>query len=189
MKNLFSIEFYNTPEGDVMIKEQNAPARLFTQEDRDLIASCLYTMRVNFPEAHNRLMEMYSRYERNRINYEFKVVHRFIRCNFGEYDQYNYDINQNGVLRFEEVRCPLRGECLHEGIICRPKLNTRLTEREIEVLRLIANGTQTEEVANELSISPLTVNRHRENIKIKTGCRSVPELVRWWHEHDMNNNQ
>lgn len=180
-----NIEFYNTPEGDVMMKEADKPVRKFTEQDRDLIAWLLYMLRENFPEAHQRLMELYSRYERNRTNFEYKVVHRFLRCNFGEYDQFNYDISRDGFFKFEEVRCPLRGECPHEGCICRPVLNTNLSDRELEVFRLIAQGAQADEIAGELNISPLTVNRHRENIKIKTGCRSVAELVRWWNEHDM----
>lgn len=183
MISFSSIEFYNTPEGDVMIKEAGKPVRVFTQQDRELTAWFLYVLRENFPKAHDQLMELYSRYGRNRLNYEFKVVHRFIRCNFGEYDQNFYDIGTEGGFHFEEVRCPLRGECPYEGCICRPELNTNLTDREQEVFRLIAQGMKTDSIATELALSPLTINRHRENIKLKTGCKSVAELVKWWHEH------
>ena len=111
-----NLEFYNTPDGDIMLKEVGKPARPFREADRDIISKS--TM--------------------NRTYYEYRVVHRFIRCNFGEYDQYRLDINYRGQLQFEEVRCPLRGECRYEGVICKPELDTRLTEREMEVFRLIA---------------------------------------------------
>lgn len=177
-----NIEFYNTPEGDVMLKEVGCPARVLQESDRELISEMLAAIRDRYPAAHARLMELYSASTMNRWHYEFRVVHRFIRCNFGEYDQHTLDIDRNGVFRFEEVSCPLRGECVDEGVICRPRMDTRLTEREREVFRLIGEcRMQTDEVARELHISPCTVARHRENIKAKLGARSVAELVDHWH--------
>lgn len=44
-----------------------------------------------------------------------------------------------------------------------------LTEREVEVLKLISGGLTNREVADELYISPKTVGRHVENIYTKTG--------------------
>lgn len=113
---LFSnIEFYNTPDGDIMLKEVGKPARPFREADRDIISELLAIIRDRYPKAHAALMELYSKSTMNRTYYEYRVVHRFIRCNFGEYDQYRLDINYRGQLQFEEVRCPLRGECRYEG--------------------------------------------------------------------------
>lgn len=44
-----------------------------------------------------------------------------------------------------------------------------LTDREVEVLRLISGGLTNREVADELYISPKTVGRHVENIYTKIG--------------------
>lgn len=55
-------------------------------------------------------------------------------------------------------------------------LNT-LTERELEVLKLICSEFSTEEIAEKLFISPRTVEGHRNNLLIKTGCRNVAGLV------------
>ena len=41
-------------------------------------------------------------------------------------------------------------------------------------------GCQTQEIAQRLIISPLTVNRHRENIKAKTGMRTLAQLTSWF---------
>ena len=42
-----------------------------------------------------------------------------------------------------------------------------LTSRELEVLRLVAEGQTDRKVAEKLVISPRTVNRHLSNIFIK----------------------
>ncbi len=54
-----------------------------------------------------------------------------------------------------------------------------LTPREHQVLRLIAAGFTTKEVALRLSISPKTVESHRVNIMNATGLKSIAGLVRY----------
>ena len=54
-----------------------------------------------------------------------------------------------------------------------------LSEREIEVLKLIAEGKNTKEVAGELRISKNTVDAHRRHIMDKTGCNSIAGLIRY----------
>lgn len=182
---LTNIEFYNTPEGDVMIKEFGMAARSLTDKDRDIITYMLTIIRDRYPKAHTALMEIYSKRTMNKIFFEYSAVHRFIRCNFGEYDQYNYDIDALGWFMFEEVKCPLRGECPFEGVICRPELETNLSDREMEVFRLIARNMRSEEIAAELSISKFTVDRHRENIKFRLKLRDIPAMITYWHSNHL----
>lgn len=47
-----------------------------------------------------------------------------------------------------------------------------LTEREVDVLRLLARGHSNRAIANQLAISPKTVGRHVENIYTKAGLRT-----------------
>ena len=54
-----------------------------------------------------------------------------------------------------------------------------LTERESEVLALVAEGRLNREIAEQLGISPKTVARHRENIMHKLGLHSRTELVKY----------
>ena len=54
-----------------------------------------------------------------------------------------------------------------------------LTPREYEVLTLLADGASNTEIAEQLSISPKTVARHRENIMGKLGLHSRAELVKY----------
>ena len=52
-----------------------------------------------------------------------------------------------------------------------------LSERERDVLVLVAKGYTNKEIATELFISPHTVISHRKNIVHKTGIRSVAGLT------------
>ena len=54
-----------------------------------------------------------------------------------------------------------------------------LTPRENEVLTLLADGESNVEIAQQLSISPKTVARHRENIMGKLNLHSKTELVKY----------
>ncbi len=54
-----------------------------------------------------------------------------------------------------------------------------LTPREDEVVKLIAEGHSSREIARELTISVKTVERHRENVLGKLGMRDRTELTRY----------
>lgn len=54
-----------------------------------------------------------------------------------------------------------------------------LTEREQEVLTLIADGLTNQEIAEKLTISVKTVERHRANIMGKLNLHSRTELVKY----------
>ena len=54
-----------------------------------------------------------------------------------------------------------------------------LTPREQEVVKLIAEGHTSEEIAQTLVISKKTVERHRANILGKLGMRNRVELTRY----------
>ena len=54
-----------------------------------------------------------------------------------------------------------------------------LTEREVEVLRLIALGHTNAEIAEQLYLSVRTVETHRAHIQQKLGVTTRAELVRY----------
>jgi two-component system response regulator NreC len=55
----------------------------------------------------------------------------------------------------------------------------RLSERELEVLRLVALGRTTAEIAAELVLSPHTVQSHRDHIMAKLDLHSTSALIRY----------
>jgi len=54
-----------------------------------------------------------------------------------------------------------------------------LTKREREVLRMIADGATTKEIAAKLAISPKTAQIHRDNLKQKLGLHTTAAIVRY----------
>lgn len=55
--------------------------------------------------------------------------------------------------------------------------NTPLTQRELEVLRLVARGLSEREVADKLYISPHTAHRHLSNIRLKLNASTQAAAV------------
>ncbi len=53
----------------------------------------------------------------------------------------------------------------------------KLTQRELEILPMIAEGKSYTKIAALLSIQPDTVNHHRKNILLKLNLNNVPQLV------------
>ena len=52
-----------------------------------------------------------------------------------------------------------------------------LSEREIEVIRLISDGCTNKEIADQLFLSTHTVNTHRKNIMNKLGIKNTAGIV------------
>ena len=60
-----------------------------------------------------------------------------------------------------------------------------LTEREVEVLRLIALGHTNNEIAQQLHLSVRTVETHRAHIQQKLGVSTRAELVRYALDNEL----
>jgi DNA-binding NarL/FixJ family response regulator len=67
---------------------------------------------------------------------------------------------------------------LHEAAV-NPERDEQLTERQREVLRGVASGLSTKEIAARLSISEKTVTNHRTRIMERLGLHDVASLTRY----------
>lgn len=54
-----------------------------------------------------------------------------------------------------------------------------LSDREFQVLRMIASGKTVKEIASEIHLSPKTVSTYRARILDKTGMKTTVELIRY----------
>jgi two-component system response regulator NreC len=66
-----------------------------------------------------------------------------------------------------------------------PEYQRVLTPREIEVLRLIAQGHTNSQVAQQLTLSVRTVESHRANLMDKLHLTNRAELVRYAREQGL----
>jgi DNA-binding NarL/FixJ family response regulator len=68
----------------------------------------------------------------------------------------------------------------------RQKTNaSALTEREIEIVRLIAKEFSNKQIADQLFISERTVESHRKNIFRKAGAHSVVGVLKYAMDHKL----
>jgi two-component system response regulator FixJ len=87
-------------------------------------------------------------------------------------DQDLLDRIQKAIVRDTKLR-----KALSEHSRIRAHLET-LTEREREVLDLLILGKQNKQIAQDLGVSPRTVEIHRARVMEKMDAQSVAELVR-----------
>ena len=88
------------------------------------------------------------------------------------------------VQRLSKDCCPLeRPEALS------PDRHRPLSSRELDVLKLVAEGASTKQIAARLLISVRTVDFHRANIQNKTGLHSVASLTRYAMEQETRHSE
>jgi DNA-binding CsgD family transcriptional regulator len=60
-----------------------------------------------------------------------------------------------------------------------------LTAREQEIAARVARGHRNREIADQLHISPRTVDAHVEHIRNKLGYQSRSQIAAWAKEHGL----
>ena len=78
-------------------------------------------------------------------------------------------------------------ETLQAGILAdtSAQLPAGLTNREMEVIRLVCEGMTDKQIGEKLFISPKTVGNHLRNIRDKTHCQNKVDVVRFATEHEL----
>lgn len=66
------------------------------------------------------------------------------------------------------------------------QLNSRLSYREVQVLKLISTGHTSAQIAGLLHLSPATVEVHRRNIMGKLNLHSIAALTRYAIQHGIS---
>ena len=95
-----AIEFYTTPEGEVTMRPIGEAERQLKETDTDFIQAFLAILREFYPEAYDALMDIYSKNSNNKRYRDFIAARRFIKCNFGLYDNM-IDVDENWNFNFE----------------------------------------------------------------------------------------
>lgn len=173
MMILKNIEFHRSVDGkDAMYRGKGNPvSKTITPETTDILLPFLQQTESQFPKCYKRLRDIYGQ----SPNFRFLAARRMVKCNCSEFDHI-LDIDEQGIIHTELVTCPMRGECLDEGIICLPERETGLSEREKEIAKLVALGLSNEDIAKRLFIGIDAVKSHIQNCLRKLQLHNRAEL-------------
>jgi DNA-binding NarL/FixJ family response regulator len=113
-------------------------------------------------------------------------VHIGLACRaLGDHDAAGFEMD---AARATFERLGARPDLARVARLCAEEETPRLaelTDRECEVLRLVASGKTNREIAGVLVISEHTVARHLQNIFMKLGLSSRAAATAYAYEHDL----
>jgi len=181
---LKNIEFNIRPDGEVEVRFKGENVFTLEPTNREFINLFIELIISKRSIAFTALEKRYAKSKENTIYFEFLIVRGFIKCNFSMLDN-QADVDENGNFNTEYIPCPRMGECSEYGYICNSPINTELSPREIDILRLIKEGLDNVAIADRLYISVNTVHTHRNNILKKTGSENTADMVRYWYECEL----
>ncbi len=180
---LTNAEFF-TFENEVWLRMADGSIKEFLETDREAVLELANHISTFYPKAFEALSSEYKGCALNRSYYLYRIVCRFIRCNFSVLDSIP-DIGPDYSFSFEQVNCPLRGECKFDKIICRPEFNHQLSAAELRVMEMVYNGFTEVEIGDHLRLSPFTVHTHIRNAYVRLGIHSKGEFIKYAAKHNL----
>lgn len=156
-----------------------------TEHCTELVKSILDHIRECYPDAYIDLMKWYRKSSQNVPYFQFLMVNRFCKCNFGNLDNTTKDTDRRGCFNFERTSCPMRGECPHENIVCNPAFNSRISDAEMRVMNMVYDGCNNEEIADKLYLSPHTIKNHIKSVYLKLGIHEKSEFVQYANKNHL----
>lgn len=121
--------------------------------------------------------------ERMGITDPVKQVNQYTLCMYGELnnrpDFVNFRANCSDS-EFTQLICGAL-ECRYRGKLCRMIHADYgdLTDREVDICRMLAEDNTAQDIADKLGISINTVNTHITNILPKVGVRNSKAVAAW----------
>ena len=91
-------------------------------------------------------------------------------------------VGQGEVFLYPTMASKLVGDYLNR-VNKNTETSPSLSQREKEILRMVAEGYSNKEIAEELVVSPSTVHSHRSNLMIKLGMGNRRELIQYARQH------
>jgi len=162
-----NIEFFVTSQGTKafvagnIFAEDQLPAHVINLVRKDM---------QRHPEAISRLAHLPDADQ-------LKV---FIKCKFGAMGHDEPDLTHCGKSNAEYWNCNCDTCPLKDVFRAKmPVANGHLSEREVEITRLIARGLLGKEISDMLQISQSTFDSHKRHIFEKVGVNTGIELTNW----------
>lgn len=174
---LNNIEFF-TSNTDIYYKHEDGVVHKLESNNTEVISEMIEMLENLYPEAYDALCTEYKSCAQNKWYYRYRIVARFIRCNFSQLDDVP-DISAKYGCRFEYVQCPIKGECKLEHVVCHPKINKTISRAELPVLKLWYEGLGEYEIADRLCLSVHTVHSHIYNAYQRIGVHSRADFTKY----------
>lgn len=171
-----AIDFLENNNVDLVIADINMPGMSGTELTR--------VLKKQFPELKILILTMYS--EREIIHdIVMSEAEGYILKNAGKQELLKalHHIADGGTYYCNEVI-----GILAENYVAREKVIEKtkdLSPRELEILKLVCQEYSTNDIAEKLFISPLTVETHRKNILKKTKTKTIVGLIRFAIENKL----
>lgn len=143
-----------------------------TEKQRSNIKfSKLFRMRNKNKKFTWRLMEF------PEISYENNMP-RYVFCKISNYEHIVSNIKCTMYVLDTNSKKKTLYYCENKEVVLQPFIyDKQLSDREIEVIKLLCKGLLSKEIADMLKISKHTVENHKQNIFVKTKTKKVTELV------------
>ncbi|MBN2747086.1 MAG: response regulator transcription factor [Bacteroidales bacterium] len=165
----------NSPTPDVLLLDLNLPVKNGIQ--------ILEEIRPVFPEMIIAILTMYS--DENLAMMTKKLgANAYLNkdADLKELKHVIFEIDINDFYLGNGIKKVTQHESLIEDKFSH--IN-QLTSREKEIIKLIAEGKSSSEVAEDLFISPATVQTHRRNIFNKLKVNKVSELIKYAYQNNI----
>ena len=140
-------------------------SEIFHSKSGDLILSTHFKTKISTGEYRDLLYQLFMRYAEVPYPtvYAFQVNTDITDMIVGQKGYHYYVGNDKSFFRYPDKELLMTGNVF--------------SEREFDIIKGIAEGLESREIAEKLFLSVHTVNTHRRNILNKTGKRSTHELV------------
>lgn len=188
-KSIENIEIVDTLNDSRLVKQ------VLEKEEVDIVLSDLHMPNFNgidialmlkkdFPKVKIILLTM----AEDALNIKDALragVHGYIlkKANKDELEMAIVKIAAGKKYYSEAVIDELTNSSDEEMLIVKPENLEQLTQRELEVLKLIAMEFSTSEIANKLFVSVATVETHRSNLMRKLHVKSAIGMVKYALKH------
>ncbi|MCQ2237200.1 MAG: response regulator transcription factor [Bacteroidales bacterium] len=96
-------------------------------------------------------------------------------CDFSEVETAIKAVSEGDMYFSEELLAQMSTS--NNTVAANVSEEDKLSDRELDVLALICSGESNQEIADHLFISKRTVEKHRANLMVKTGCANTASLV------------
>ncbi len=157
------LEFLEKEKVDIILMDINMP------EMNGVV--CTKKVKERHPEIKVIVLTMYKRKQFIRELIEVGADGCILKSNSGKELMNAIDRVQNGSSYFDQM-----GQFVDA---VQQLKEYQLSEREIEVIELIAEGHTSKEISERLFISEHTVKTHRKNIFRKLNIKEVAELIQF----------